>query len=243
MAKTTGQGNPNWTRDETLLALELYFQTADQIPGTGDARVIALSDELRRLPIHKDAKKKHNFRNPDGVAFKLQNLKQIATGSGLENTSHVDKEVWAEFGDNPTAVAELAALIRRELSEDESTIDTSEDDVEFVDGRVITRAHKVRERSRSLRKRVLKSRKKSGGLCCDICSIRNPFSSNELNEALFEVHHIIPLAEAPIGVTKLSHVALLCANCHRAIHRAISSEKRWITPLEFKTSLRTRFEE
>lgn len=238
MAKTTGHGNPNWTRDETLLALELYFETAEQVPGPSDARVIALSDGLRRLPIHEGANKKTNFRNPDGVAFKLQNLRQVATGKGLGNTSQVDKEIWAEFGGNPEAVTDLAALIRRELLDDNSNILDVEGDLEFAEGRVVTRAHKVRERSRNLRKRVLKSRSQSGLLCCDVCSTKGAFSIEALNEALFEVHHIIPLAEAKVGTTKLIDVALLCANCHRAIHRAISSEKRWITPAEFKKMLR-----
>lgn len=190
MAKTTGHGNPNWTRDETLLALELYFETVEQIPSPNDARVVALSDELRRLPIHSGTDKKDNFRNPDGVAFKLQNLRQVATGKGLGNTSQVDKDVWAEFGNAPESVAQLATLIRRELLGGTAIISDVEDDLEFTEGRVITRAHKVRERSRSLRKRVLTSRSQSGPLCCDVCSTHGSFSSNALNEALFEVHHV-----------------------------------------------------
>ncbi len=32
MAVTKGQGNPNWTRDEIILALDLYFDFEEKIP-------------------------------------------------------------------------------------------------------------------------------------------------------------------------------------------------------------------
>ena len=47
MARTQGHGNPDWTRDETILALELYLSTTEKIPGTNDERVRQLSSTLR----------------------------------------------------------------------------------------------------------------------------------------------------------------------------------------------------
>jgi 5-methylcytosine-specific restriction protein A len=50
------------------------------------------------------------------------------------------------------------------------------------------------------------------------------------DEAAFEAHHLLPLALLAEGrKTKLEDVALLCANCHRLIHRAIATEGRWLT--------------
>ncbi|WP_405140686.1 HNH endonuclease [Sphaerisporangium sp. NBC_01403] len=34
-----------------------------------------------------------------------------------------------------------------------------------------------------------------------------------------ECHHVIPLHQAGEGLTKLADLALICANCHRMIHR------------------------
>ena len=85
MARTDGHGNPHWSSDETVLALELYLQHADQVPGPHDPRVVQLSKTLRQLPIHPAAARKDTFRNPEGVAFKLQNLRSVATGKGLQN--------------------------------------------------------------------------------------------------------------------------------------------------------------
>lgn len=80
MAVTSGHGNPKWTREEVILALELYFECGERIPSAEDPRVRSLSELLRAFPHHSEAARKESFRNPDGVAFKLQNLRQVATG-------------------------------------------------------------------------------------------------------------------------------------------------------------------
>src|SRR5947208_3667020 len=86
--------------------------TPERIPGPSDPRVKALSDLLRTFPHHSVAARKESFRNPDGVAFKLQNLRQVATGRGLGNVSRTDRATWSEFGSDPRRTQELAALIR-----------------------------------------------------------------------------------------------------------------------------------
>jgi 5-methylcytosine-specific restriction protein A len=35
-----------------------------------------------------------------------------------------------------------------------------------------------------------------------------------------EAHHTLPLAVGAVRVTRAEDLALLCANCHRMIHRA-----------------------
>ena len=58
MAVTKGHGNPKWTRDETILALDLYFDSDGQIPSSNSAEVIELSNLLRSLPYHSEAARK-----------------------------------------------------------------------------------------------------------------------------------------------------------------------------------------
>ena len=48
-------------------------------------------------------------------------------------------------------------------------------------------------------------------------------------------HPVLTRISAEIGTVSLS--ALLCANCHRLVHRAISREKRWLTLEECKATL------
>ncbi|TSP10645.1 HNH endonuclease [Cupriavidus campinensis] len=231
MARTQGHGNPDWTRDETILALDLYFDLNGKIPSGSDERVRALSDVLRRFPYHAGASKKESFRNPDGVAFKLQNLRQIATGKGLGNVSETDRKVWSEFGTSPAQVKSMANLIRAgvvasEVAKPEML------DFEFAEGRVITELHSRREREPKLRQRLLSSRRASGKLFCEMCGAPPRSTNAEFEDAHFEAHHIIPLSSTGERTTRLSGLALLCANCHRLLHRAIAIEKRWLTVAE-----------
>lgn len=241
MAVTKGHGNPNWTEDETILALDLYFDLDGKIPSGADDAVVALSQLLRSFPYHALAARKESFRNPDGVAFKLQNLRQIATGKGLGNTSRTDKHVWDTFGHDPKATKARAQLIRQAISLDPAAYngDSSDDDVTFAEGRSATDAHKRRERNPKLRRNLIDLRKKANALCCEVCGYKNYSSDARFDEAGFEAHHLKPLAFIGETQTKLSDLALLCATCHRLAHRAIALEKRWLTLAELKQVLPT----
>jgi|SRR5579872_1941347 len=231
MARTHGHGNPNWTRDETILALALYFGSNKAIPSRTDPRVRELSELLRSLPYHASASKKESFRNPDGVAFKLQNLHNVATGKGLGNVSEMDRQIWFEFSSRQHEVRSLATLIKAGVkfaSAEIEPVDSYEDD-EFFEGRLLTEIHKRRERNPNVRKRLLVSRRKSGNLACDLCSGQSITRDPTFEDASFEAHHTLPLSMATARMTRLADLSLLCANCHRLVHRAISSKKRWLS--------------
>ncbi len=60
----------------------------------------------------------------------------------------------------------------------------------------------------------------SGRLVCEACGISATVKYPGLNGEICEVHHRLPLAESCGNVeTRLEDLAVLCANCHRAIHR------------------------
>jgi len=239
MAVTQGHGNPPWTRDEVLLALELYLDTPSAIPGPNDPRVEELSRTLQRLPYHLDAARQPRFRNAAGVAFKLQNLRQVATGKGLGNVSKTDREVWADFGDRPDEVRRLAAMIRAELSTGAAAADqvaTDEEDEEFVEGRLLTRKHLVRERNRKLRKALLTKRGASA-LRCDACDSDYSHMPANLRSSVFEAHHVVPVHLAGERRTRVEDLSLLCACCHRLIHKTIALRKAWISVVDLRGML------
>jgi len=239
MARTGGHGNPNWTQDETILALDLYLQLGGRVPSKAAPEVIALSELLRAMPYHRDASKNANFRNPDGVAFKLMNIRQVATGRGFANVSRTDRIVWGEYGHQPDRVASLANSIRDGMTalEDLNPAEDAAEIEEFREGRVLTLLHYRRERDRKLRGRLLDSRRASG-LRCEMCGLERPKLSPDLQEALFETHHIHPLALTGDTRTRVSDLALLCACCHRIIHRMIAAAGRWISVEEAAELLR-----
>ena len=228
MAVTHGHGNPRWTRDEVILALDLYLACNGNIPSKGDRRVKELSELLRKLPYHQVAARKSTFRNADGVAFKLQNIRKVATGKGLGNVSENDREVWEEFGGKPERVHLLASVIRSAVESGtlgEVEIDEGE---EFSEGRTMTAMHKKRERNRAIRGRLLGARKKMGPLRCDMCQGGSWVVDDSIGDAMFEAHHRVLLSTSEERITRIVDMALLCANCHRLLHRGIASSKRWI---------------
>ncbi len=241
MAVTKGHGNPNWNRDETILALDAYFALAGKNPNAKDPLIIALSETLRALPYHGEAARKPTFRNPDGAAFKVQNLRSRETGKGLGNVSRMDREIWEELGANPAEVARLAALIRLGIASEQGqaapTPDEAED-VEFYEGRLLTQKHMRRERNPALRRALFKTRK-AVGLQCEICGEAHASLPPDLRASAFEAHHLVPIASVGEGVTKLADVALLCAVCHRVLHRMISIERRWVGVEEARALMRT----
>jgi 5-methylcytosine-specific restriction protein A len=236
VAVTKGHGNPSWTRDEVILALELYQNCNGQIPGPTDDRVRKLSVELRSFPHHAQAARQPSFRNPDGVAFKLQNLRAVDSGAGLKNTSRIDREVWSEFGLNPQLTTELANVIRHSL-EAIDLLPQFDDEEEFSEGKAATKVHLRRERSAKLRKELIASRLKVGVLACDLCQADGSNVDLSIRDSMFECHHVVPLNVSGETKTKVKDTALLCASCHRLLHRTMVINKRWLSIEEAKKHL------
>lgn len=233
MAVTKGHGNPRWNREETILAFDLLIMKEGRVPPKSDEDLVALSKYLRGLPYHPIEKRNPTFRNVDGVAFKLGNLRSVITGTGLKNVSAMDREVVRDLGEDSGRVKQLAEAIRgarslltREDFPQEVDLEVSDEEA-FFEGRMIWRLHRKRERNSSVRRRLLIERSRRG-LSCEICELARPELAFWLQEAFFEAHHILPLHQSNLRVTKLNDMALLCANCHRAIHAMMIKEKQWI---------------
>ena len=111
MPATEGQGNPRWTKDETILALNAFFQYGDRLPNKDDEIVIELSKLLNKLPIHPYEKRKNNFRNPDGVSIEISGFTKLVYGKGLQTPTKIQKLVWEEYGDNPQEVSRISKII------------------------------------------------------------------------------------------------------------------------------------
>lgn len=90
-----------------------------------------------------------------------------------------------------------------------------------TEGQRRLRAHYVRERSPRLRQDKLNAfRHAHGALYCEICGFEaSSQHPDPFTDRAFEVHHKNPLAGAAAPVrTTLADLAVLCANCHRAVH-------------------------
>ena len=59
-----------------------------------------------------------------------------------------------------------------------------------------------------------------GRLSCEACGFDFERRYGELGLGFIECHHRFPLGEGEERETTLDDLALLCANCHRMIHRS-----------------------
>lgn len=109
----------------------------------------------------------------------------------------------------------------------------AEDNEEFPEGRIRERLHKSRERNTRLiatAKKVFKE--KYGKLFCEICGFNfEKTYGKELGADYIEAHHKIPISDLKEGdVTKATDLVMVCANCHRILHRS----RPWKTPEQLK---------
>ncbi|GJL88994.1 MAG: hypothetical protein DHS20C03_27030 [Minwuia thermotolerans] len=91
--------NPDWSRDELILATEFYLQHAPRIPGQHSRALINLADEIRAAAAVLGLKGNEKFRNPNGVYMKLMELRKYddayqGIGLGHERLRDVELEVW-----------------------------------------------------------------------------------------------------------------------------------------------------
>ena len=96
------RGNPDWTQDEHILALDLYFRFNPNKISKTHASVVELSDLLNRLPIHPQALRGETFRNPNSVYMKLCNFLRVDPsyeGEGLLAGSKGEEVVWNMYDD------------------------------------------------------------------------------------------------------------------------------------------------
>ncbi len=101
------------------------------------------------------------------------------------------------------------------------------------------KSHYRRERSGKLISLKKEQYKKVKGLLrCEICGLSfAEIYPKSLGEDFIEVHHKTPLSQIEIAVrTTLDDLLLVCANCHRMIHRTKDYEQNLeLLPNHFST--------
>jgi len=102
-----------------------------------------------------------------------------------------------------------------------STLSDLDDDVPYVGKEGLRRLQKHLRRERDpelVREKKRRHRAATGGLACEACGF--DFQVEYGLADFCEVHHRVPLADGDSErETRLEELAVLCANCHRAIHR------------------------
>jgi 5-methylcytosine-specific restriction protein A len=226
--------NPDWTRDEMILALNLYLQSMPRFPAKDSESVIQLSSTLNRLgkKLFKPEERSAKFRNANGVYMKLNNFKRFDPAYtskgrvGLSAGNSGEEEVWNEFHNDPTRCEMVSRAIVTTLDDpevDSAWMDPRLDDSfeEAPEGRVLTRKHFVRERNKKLvRTKIASVLKQTGKLECEVCRFNFALFYGDRGLGFIECHHTKAVSMLdPESKTRMVDLALVCSNCHRMIHR------------------------
>ncbi|GBE44477.1 MAG TPA: HNH endonuclease [Rhizobiales bacterium] len=103
----------NWTRDETILAVELYCRTSFGRIHSKNIEIIDLAKKIERTS--------------NSVALKMANFASLditLDRAGMGNHSKLDSAIWAEFFENPDLFLEKAIDIANKYSYAQEDKDT-----------------------------------------------------------------------------------------------------------------------
>lgn len=237
--------NPSWSRDELILALDVYFKTGGNPRGKRSCPDIqALSALLNKMG-DRLAVGEATYRNPNGCYMKIMNFRRFDSAYasrgavGLRRGGALEEDIWNEFSERKDVLHEVANAIEGAVLSDrdwEMPPEAFDDEVEATEGAVLTRIHKVRERKPRLVKRKKdQALRKFGKLACEACGFDFAGIYGDRGKGFIEAHHTKPLiAMASETSTKLKDLALLCSNCHRMVHRS----QPWLTMAELRALLK-----
>ena len=137
--------------------------------------------------------------------------------------AEVDGEWWVEVMPG-VPVGEVASA---DLSEEYSV----------AEGRELLRLHRTRERSH----RLVARKKRSvlfefGRLVCEACDFDFSAAYGSRGDGFAECHHTQPISQSALDRrTRLSELAVVCANCHRMLHR-----RPWVSVPDLQELVRSR---
>lgn len=240
--------NPKWTRQETILALDLYLRESGvKFREPEDPAVVELSDLLNEYHRSIGTPQTSDLRNPNGVSMKLGNFMRLdpeIKGSGLTNGARLEEEVWTTYSNDRELLRREAAHLTEHLKAGSLSISSTQlpdletDDELESEGDPRTYVHRSYERKSGNRKKKIKSHKDRGlPLVCECCGFDFEKTYGERGRDFIEVHHAIPVSELAVGQKlRMNDLRLLCSNCHRMVHR----HQPWLTVEEVKALITSK---
>lgn len=166
------------------------------------------------------------FHNPVllseiGIPFK----NSVVSGKGI---TEAEVEAILEYGFS------TVGDVMRKLTEVDR-IGFTEDDEGFPEGKIKLKQHLIRERNPEVIQLAKEHfLQKHGKLFCEVCEFDFQQYYGELGNGYIEGHHTKPVSEMDDNhETKVEDIALVCANCHRMLHR----QRPWLSISELKQLL------
>lgn len=241
--------NADWVTDELIIALDFYLKHRGALPNKTSDEIRVLSTTLQRLgkTLFRVDQRSSTFRNANGVYMKLMNFRRLdpvytANGkTGLTQGAKAEETIWQEFANDPLRCAQTADAIRASIDDPETSSSAAdallgEEIDEAAEGRLLTRKHVARERNRQLvQSKRIQALRQFGRLTCAVCGFDYAVRYGQRGDRYIECHHTKPVSTLAEGhKTHIDDLALVCANCHRMIHRT----KPWPSVDELKALIK-----
>lgn len=218
----------DWLRDELIVVTNAV--RINDWKGLRASSVAAqrLSELLSTGQLHPASSFPSSFRSPNSIQRKSYDLATRhpdysgkPTRGGL-----LDKVIVNEALKEPVVFHTLALAIEAAIQE---AVSVNEAEAGTADeGGILLARHVRRERDAKLRQaKIGSSRGEDGSLACEVCGFDFERAYGTRGHDYIEVHHRTPLHVSGPVSTQLGDLALLCANCHRMVHR-----RPWIPPDE-----------
>jgi len=171
-------------------------------------KLIAKTEIESKIPVSTTSWNKVNFQ---GIS--QGNVCKIANISKIENYDILLQDIWKRF--TPFFRNDFKTSTR--FTENiENEIDDTDASISVTEGKLRLVTHYARERNRKIIRAKKKQAIKNNTLKCEVCQ----FSFiDKFDVEFIECHHKTPISQSGVTETTLEDLSLVCANCHRMLHK------------------------
>jgi hypothetical protein len=164
---------------------------------------------------------KRDGRNPERTEYFRAHVGDLTMNLSVPSSGEL----------SPRFMDDLFALVDNRLKADQLSEDEPEVRDAFPEGEAIERRHLARERSPALIRLAKALAVGKGGLLCQVCGFDFRQRYGNVGQGYIEAHHTVPVKDLPEGAkTRVEDIALVCANCHRMLHR----KRPWLSMGQLK---------
>jgi hypothetical protein len=160
--------------------------------------------------------------NPEEWSFYKPNRGQICDIRRVERRVRPDHTpqqkqtfIWNMFNDIDINLDEMVAGLQTMLMTDEEGVEEGAE-------RVFLKLHKTKERNPGIIAQAKSRAREEGRFFCEVCEFNFETRFPVLGNGFIECHHKLPIASGGIRQTRVDHLALVCSNCHRMLHRKMN---------------------
>lgn len=227
----------DWSRDELILALDVYVQWEGMPPSKASWEITDLSEAIMRLRQALGSEVGSVVRSADVVHMKIMNFRRFdpalesAKPAVWSPEGRLDKLIWDEFSKERERLARIAGAIRSVVAVSSRPLNDTGHDFgageDAVEGRLLTLLHRRRERARHLvEKKKRWAWNEYGRLACEVCAFDFAARYGKRGKGFMECHHTKAVETlGDCALTRIQDLALVCSNCHYMIH----SRRPWLS--------------